>query len=95
MEKKSIQEYIDVVNWLKWEAHNKGWLYIELNAEELLADKEPGVHNIRTVGKAMLETMLEGDEFTVLPKTKTKISKALTIKYYVDNLSSTRNKYVD
>ena len=91
--KKTVQDYIDVINWKKWEAHNMDWLYIEINAGDLLTELEAGVSNITTASKAILECMLEGDEFIFEPKTKTKASEKLTVRYYCDNLSETRQKY--
>ena len=73
VEKKSLQHYIDVINWKKWEAHNMNWLYIEINANDLLTEVEAGVNNVKTVCAAMLDTMLEGDGFIVEPKTKTSL----------------------
>ena len=93
VEKKSLQHYIDVINWKKWEAHNMNWLYIEINANDLLTKVEAGVNNVKTVCAAMLNTMLEGDGFIVEPKTKTKVSASLTVRYYCDNLSESRRKY--
>ena len=93
VEKKSLQHYIDVINWKKWEAHNMNWLYIEINANDLLTEVEAGVNNVKTVCAAMLDTMLEGDGFIVEPKTKTKVSASLTVRYYCDNLSESRRKY--
>ncbi len=91
--KKSVQEYIDVINWKKWEAHNMGCLYIEVNAGDLVTELEAGVSNVTTACNAVLECMLEGDEFIFEPKTKTKVSRKLTVRYYVDNLSESRRKY--
>ena len=93
VEKKSLQHYIDVINWKKWEAHNMNWLYIEINANDLLTEVEAGVNNVKTVCAAMLDTMLEGDGFIVEPKTNTKVSASLTVRYYCDNLSESRRKY--
>ena len=93
VEKKSLQHYIDVINWKKWEAHNMNWLYIEINANDLLTEVEAGVNNVKTVCAAMLDTMLEGDGFIVELKTKTKVSASLTVRYYCDNLSESRRKY--
>lgn len=89
--KKSINEYIDVINWKKWEAHHANILYIEINANDLLTEKEAGVSNVKTVASAMIETMLEGDLFVECPKNK--LSSKLTVRYYCDNLSETRKKY--
>ncbi|MEG0176840.1 MAG: hypothetical protein RR571_03810 [Anaerorhabdus sp.] len=88
-----MQDYIDVINWKKWEAHHMNWLYIEVNAGDLLTECEAGVDNIETCCKAILECMLEGDAFIVEPKVKAKIANSLTVRYYVDNLSVERKKY--
>ena len=40
--KKSFKEYKDVINWKKWEAHNMNWLYIEINAGDLMTELEAG-----------------------------------------------------
>lgn len=91
--KKTMQDYIDVINWKKWEAHHMNWLYIEVNAGDLLTECEAGVNNIQACCKAILDCMLEGDAFIVEPTVKTKIADSLTVRYYVDNLSPERNKY--
>ena len=87
------QQYLDVLKDKKWEAHNKQWLYIEVNAKDLLEECEPGMKNQNVCCKAMLESMLEGDGFIVEPKNKSKCAASLTIRYYVDNLSPERRKY--
>ena len=89
---KTVQEYIDVINWKKWEAHNMDWLYIEVNAGDLLTEVENGANNIKTVCKAIMECMLEGDAYIVEPKEKNKIASSLTVRYYCDNLSPDRKK---
>lgn len=89
--KKTKQEYIDVINWKKWEAHHMDWLYIEINAGDLLLELEAGVKNIKTCTDAIVECMLEGDAFLVV-STK-KADSALTVRYYCDNLSLERKKY--
>ena len=88
--KKSVQEYKDVINWKKWEAHNMNWLYIEINAGDLMTELEAGVNNIKTVNEASLDSMLEGDTFIVESE---KASTNLTVRYYCDNLSEERRKY--
>ena len=93
VEKKSLQEYKDVINWKKWEAHNMGWLYIEVNAGDLNTELEAGVDNLRTCCKAILELMLEGDGFITEPKVKSKVAATLTVRYYTDNLSESRRSY--
>lgn len=91
--KKPFQEYKDVINWKKWEAHNMNWLYIEINAKDLLTELEAGVDNMDTCCNAILDCMLEGDYFVVEPKNETKIADELTVRYYCDNLSESRRKW--
>lgn len=90
VEKQSVQKYIDVINWKKWEAHNAGVLFIEINAGELLTEVEAGVANVTTTCQAMNETMLEGDDYIVASK---RPCSKLTVRYYCDNLSPERRKY--
>lgn len=93
MAKLVMQNYLECLQNKKWEAHDKQWLYIEINAKDLLEECEPGVKNQNTACKAMLEVMLEGDGFIVEPKNKSKCAASLTVRYYVDNLSADRRKY--
>lgn len=91
--KKSVKDYVDIINWKKGEAHGMDWLYIEISADALLTEVEAGVDNLETVCKAMLDTMLEGDTFIYEPKTEDKVDRALKVRYYCDNLSPERKKY--
>lgn len=95
MAKLEMKDYLDNLNAKKQEAHDKQWLYIEVNAKELMEEAEPGVKNLQVACKAMLDAMLEGDGFLVEPKNKSKCAGTLTIRYYVDNLSPERRKYTD
>ena len=90
-EYKSFQTYKDIINWKKWEAHNKDWLYIEVNAGDLLQEVEAGADNMETCVNAILDCMLEGDCFINRPAEK--VSKDLTVRYYCDNLAESRRKY--
>ena len=89
MEKLTMNDYVDKLQQKKVEAHNKQWLYIEVNAKDFLEECEPGVKNQNTCCKGMLE----GDYFIVEPKNKSKCAGTLTIRYYVDNLSPERKKW--
>lgn len=93
MEKLQLEDYRNYLQVKKQEAHNKQWLYIEVNAKDLLEEYEPGVKNQNVCCKGMLDAMLEGDGFIVEPKNKSKCAASLTIRYYVDNLSPERRKY--
>ncbi len=93
MAKLEMNDYVGAIQGKKQEAHEKQWLYIEVNAKELMEELEPGVKNLTTACKAMLDMMLEGDGFIVEPKSKSKVAGTLTVRYYVDNLSPERRKY--
>ncbi len=89
--KKSVKDYEDIINWKKGEANGMDWLYIEVKADDLLTEVEAGVDNLDTVCEAIKNCMLEGDTFIVEPKKKT--DAELTVRYYCDNLSPERKKY--
>lgn len=93
MEKWTCGKYEDRLKELKQQAHDKMWLYIEVNARELMNDCEPGTKNLNAACKGMLAQMLEGDTFIVEPKVRSKIAGTLTIRYYVDNLSPSRRTW--
>lgn len=93
MAKMEMKEYLEHLQAKKVEANQKQWLYIEVNAKDFNEEVEPGVKNINTCCKAMLDAMLEGDYFVVEPKNKSKCAAALTVRYYVDNLNPSRRKY--
>ena len=93
MEKWSVEKYCDRLQAMKCEAHDKLWLYIEVNANDFMNECEPGVKNLNSCCKAMLNKMLEGDNFVVEPKSRSKCAGTLTIRYYVDNLSPERRTY--
>ena len=87
-EKLSLQKYKDVINWKKWEAHNAGWLYIEVNAGDLLTELEAGADNMAVSVNAIKDLMLEGDYFITDAD-----DAALSVRYYTDNLSDERRSY--
>lgn len=93
--KRTVKDYEDIINWKKGEAHAMDWLYIEINAGDLLTEVEAGVDNLATTCNAILNCMLEGDGFIVEPAEENKVSDTLTVRYYCDNLSETRRKYFD
>lgn len=93
MEKWSVEKYCERLQAMKCEAHDKLWLYIEVNAKDFMNECEPGVKNLNSCCKAMLTMMLEGDNFIVEPKNRSKCAGTLTVRYYVDNLSPERRTY--
>ena len=88
MPKKSVQDYKDIINWKKGEAHSWNWLYIEVNAGDLLTEVEAGADNMAACVEAIKDCMLEGDYFIVEADDAT-----LSVRYYTDNLSEWRRKY--
>lgn len=93
--KKTVKDYEDVINWKKGEAHAMDWLYIEVNAGDLLTEVEAGVDNLAATCEAILNCMLEGDGFIVEPTEADKVNASLTVRYYCDNLSEDRKKYFE
>lgn len=93
--KRTVKDYEDIINWKKGEAHAMDWLYIEINAGDLLTEVEAGVDNLSATCNAILNCMLEGDGFIVEPAEENKVSETLTVRYYCDNLSEDRKKYFD
>ena len=93
--KKSAKDYEDIINWKKGEAHAMDWLYIEVNAGDLLTEVEAGVDNLSSTCEAILNCMLEGDSFIVEPTEADKVNSSLTVRYYCDNLSEDRKKYFE
>ena len=93
--KKTVKDYEDIINWKKGEAHGMDWLYIEIKAGDLLTEVEAGVDNLETVCQAILNCMLEGDHYITEPAEENKVSEALEVRYYCDNLSQDRRKYFE
>ena len=93
MEKLTQEQYTNIINQKKQNAHNMQWLYIEINAKELMEECEPSVRNQMVCCKAILDALLEGDRILVAPKSKSRCGASLTVRYYTDNLSPERAKY--
>ena len=88
VEKLSVQKYKDVINWKKGEAHSWNWLYIEVNAGDLLTELEAGADNMAACVEAIKDCMLEGDYFITEAD-----DASLSVRYYTDNLNEWRRKY--
>ena len=54
MEKLTMQDYLNCLQAKKQEAHDKQWLYIEVNAKDLLEECEPGIRNQNVCCKAKI-----------------------------------------
>lgn len=93
MEKLTQSQYASIIEAKKQQAHELQWLFIEINAKDLMEESEPGVKNQTVCCKAILDALLEGDRILVCPKTKNRCGSALTVRYYTDNLSPERAKY--
>ena len=85
--KKSVKDYEDIINWKKGEAHAMDWLYIEVNANDLLTEVEAGVDNLDTTCQAIMNCMLEGDVFVVEPTGANKVTTAITYPKIVKSIS--------
>ena len=59
--KLTVADYENIIRQKKNDAHNIDWLYIEVDADLLLNEIEPGVDNIDAVVTAVNNEMLEGD----------------------------------
>jgi len=90
-EPMTAAEYAEKIRAKKQEAHDKNWLYIEVNAGDLNREFEEK-ENLVEVCTAITDELLEGDSFVLDPLGT---SAALTVRYYVDNLSPDRRKYYD
>ena len=55
MEKLTQEQYASIINSKKQDAHEMQWLFIEINAKELMEECEPGVRNQTVCCKAMLD----------------------------------------
>lgn len=95
MAKWTQEQYAIALKTMKQEAHDKMWLYIEVNADEFIKECDLKQKNLTACCKAMLDAMLEGDFFVVEPKVKSKVAGKLTIRYYVDNLHPSRRKFAE
>ena len=57
MEKLTQEQYASIINSKKQDAHEMQWLFIEINAKELMEECEPGVRNQTVCCKAMLDAL--------------------------------------
>lgn len=89
--KLAFDAYCQIIRNKKVAAHEKGILYIEINAGDLLDECEPKVANVKTVCAALIDELLEGDYIV----SGTKTTKKLTVRYYCDNLHPSRRKLAD
>ena len=53
MEKWSVEKYCERLQAMKCEAHDKLWLYIEVNAKDFMNECEPGVKNLNSCCKPL------------------------------------------
>ncbi len=82
-------DYATKIQNKKQEAHDKNWLYIEVNANDLNQELEE-LENLDEVCEAMADSLLEGDDILVDTEGP---DGDFTVRYYVDNLSPNRNKF--
>ncbi len=82
-------DYVAKIKGKKQEAHDKNWLYIEVNANDLNQELEE-LENLDEVCEAMADSLLEGDDILVDTEGP---DGDFTVRYYVDNLSPDRKKF--
>ena len=74
----------DVINWKKGEAHAVGWLYIEVDDDQLIEELKISKKERTTVRLAMTNCLMEGDRIILDNKDN------YAVRYYVDNLDRRR-----
>ncbi|MBR2812824.1 MAG: hypothetical protein IKD69_15735 [Solobacterium sp.] len=77
-----MEDYVKTILWLKKEQNVNGWNAYDVKA----ADLAKSAKDREKVIDAMKDCMLEGDQ--ILDETPA----AFTVRYYCDNLSSSRRK---
>lgn len=80
---KSIKDYEQIIEFKKKEFNVNGWNALDICAQKLAEDKL----DVDAAIAAMKNCMLEGDQFLQDEEEDT------TVRYYCDNLSSSRQKY--
>lgn len=95
MSKWTIEDYIERICEIRNEAAAAGKTYVDLNSKALLEACEPGVRNLPAVCRAISRAMLEGDKFLEKPNGFAAVGVKLTVRFYVDNLSPQRRRYLD
>lgn len=88
---ESEQKYEDIIEFKKREFHVNGWNALEVTCSQLLGENRDNEEEVEAACKAMASCMLEGDCY--INDCHEKFDPCMTVRYYCDNLSSSRQKY--
>lgn len=95
MKGPGIKDYLNELEKRKQEAHEKGWLYLDISSKQLHAEVSPNHATMPTCCQAMYKVAYEGDELLEKPKGNTGFGSHLTIRYYVDHLENRERMFLD
>lgn len=88
---ESVQKYENIIEFKKHEFHVNGWNALEVNCCQLVGDNRDNAEEVEAACKAMASCMLEGDCY--INHCNKQYDPDMTVRYYCDNLSSSRRKY--
>lgn len=92
---KTKEDFESIIQFKKNEFHSSGWNALDINAGSFMEIEGDGKEDIVPIVDAMRDCMLEGDCYLNDPGANNRYKPELTIRYYCDNLSSSRRKYID
>lgn len=95
MKGPGIKDYLNDLMKKKQEAHDAGWLYLDITSKNLHEEVSPEHATMPTCCQAMYKLALEGDQILEKPKGNTGFGSHLTIRYYVDNLEGRERMFPD
>lgn len=95
MKGPGIKDYISEITRRKEEAHEKGWLYIDITSKTLHGEISPNHATMPTCCQAIYKLLLEGDEILEKPKGNTGFGSHLSVRYYVDHLEGRNRMFPD
>ncbi len=85
------QKYESIIEFKKHEFHVNGWNALEVTCGQLIGDNRDNKEEVEAACKAMASCMLEGDCY--INDCHEQYDPDMTVRYYCDNLSSSRRKY--
>ncbi|MEE1411371.1 MAG: hypothetical protein U0J83_05065 [Bulleidia sp.] len=89
------EEFETIILFKKNEFHTSGWNALDINAGTLVELDGDSKEDIVAAVDAMKACMLEGDCYLNDPGKENRYKPELTVRYYCDNLSDDRRKYMD
>ena len=95
MKGPGIKDYINHINTLKHQAHEKGLDFIDVSSKDLHAILSPNHSTLVTCCMAMYKVMFEEDEILCATGTTTGYGSKLLVRYYVQNLEGRNPKFAE